>query len=79
MPTRTPNPICCAGAFHSPTHLLADIKYNNSYHSSMAKIWKDKFSYPKWEYRKLQNEDWKLEQFLIKNCSGVKIHILIIV
>jgi len=52
MPTQTPNPICCAGASHSPMHLLADIKYYNSYHLSMARILKDKFSFPKWEYRK---------------------------
>jgi hypothetical protein len=54
MATQTPNPICCAGAFHSPMHLLADIKYNNSYRSSMAQISKDKFSFPKWEYRKFE-------------------------
>ena len=55
MATQTPNPICCAGAFHTPMLLLADIKYHNSYHSLMAQISKDNFSSPKWEYRKFQN------------------------
>ena len=52
MTSQTPNPICCAVAFHTPMHLLADIKYNNSYHLSMAQILKDKSLFPKWEYRK---------------------------
>ena len=54
MPTQIPTHLCCAGAFHTPLHLLAEVKYNNSYHSSMAQISKDKFSFPKWGYRKFE-------------------------
>jgi hypothetical protein len=64
MATQTPNPICCAGAFHSPMHLLADIKYNNSYQPSMAQILKDKFSLPKWGYRKFNFSNFEIKKIV---------------